>query len=90
MSSTSKKHDNFVSQPMGEKSVRALPGIGEVLGGRLMTNGFGEASDVLGQYLKLDKDPERFHGWLKETCNANSKQRSDCYDGLEDWCANNL
>jgi len=40
MSSTSQKHRNFVAEPMGEKPVTDLAGIGEVLGDRLMKEGY--------------------------------------------------
>ena len=39
MSSTSQKHRNFVGEPMGEKSITDLAGIGEVLGKRLTEKG---------------------------------------------------
>ncbi|XP_067681847.1 barrier-to-autointegration factor-like isoform X1 [Haliotis asinina] len=86
MSSTSQKHRNFVSEPMGEKLVTELAGIGPVLGGRLNEAGFDKAYVVLGQFLVLKKDEEMFIDWLKDTCSANSKQAGDCYVCLKTWC----
>lgn len=47
---------------------------------------FFQAYVVLGQYLLLKKEKELFQEWLKDTCSANSKQSSDCYQCLNDWC----
>ena len=62
---TSQKHRNFVAEPMGEKPVTDLAGIGEVLGQRLESEGFDKAYVVLGKFLLLDKNKDLFVDWLK-------------------------
>ena len=90
MSTTSQKHRNFVSEPMGEKLVTELAGIGPVVGGRLQELGFSKAYSLLGQFLVLNKNEDLFIDWLKEDINASSKQAGDCYNCLKDWCEHNL
>lgn len=75
-----------MGEPMGDKEVTELSGIGETLGGRLSGKGYDKAYVVLGQYLLLKKDEELFRDWLNETCGANKKQTMDCYTCLKDWC----
>ena len=48
MSSTSQKHKNFVSEPMGQKVVGDLAGIGAVLGSRLIDEGFDKVRSPQG------------------------------------------
>jgi hypothetical protein len=86
MSSTSQKHRDFVSEPMGEKEVYELAGIGKVLGKKLVDAGFDKAYVVLGQFLVLRKDEEMFSDWIKTTVGANAKQGADCYNCLKEWC----
>jgi len=86
MSTTSQKHRNFVAEPMADKPVTDLAGVGNVLGQRLITKGYTEAYVVLGQFLLLKKDKELFVDWMKDAAGANTKQASDCHQCLADWC----
>ena len=86
MSSTTQKHRDFVSEPIGEKPVTELPGIGNTLGRQLTVEGFDKAYMVLGQYLVLKKNKENFKTWLNETCRADARWQQQCYEGLKEWC----
>nr|XP_033808674.1 barrier-to-autointegration factor B-like [Geotrypetes seraphini] len=86
MSSTSQKHRDFMAEPMGDKPVRCLAGIGDALGKKLEDKGFDKTYVVLGQFLVLKKDEELFREWLKDVCGANIKQARDCFGCLKEWC----
>ena len=87
MSSTTQKHRNFVAEPMGDKPVTDLAGIAEVNGKKLASHGFDKAYIVLGQFLVLKKDKELFVEWLQDLIHCNVKQATDCWQCLDDWCA---
>ena len=60
MSSTSQKHRNFVAEPMGEKPVTELAGIGKVLGERLVEQGFDKVFTFIYIYIFFNQGcPER-------------------------------
>ncbi|XP_074503355.1 barrier-to-autointegration factor-like [Sebastes fasciatus] len=84
--STSLKHRLFVGEPMGNKSVTSLPGIGKILGKKLEQQGFDKAYVVLGQFLTLKKDREMFTDWLKDASGANARQARHCDQCLRDYC----
>jgi len=86
MTTTSQKHRNFVAEPMNDKPVTDLAGIGDVLGKRLDSKGFDKAYVVLGQFLLLKKNRDLFEEWIKDLAGANKKQATDCYQCLADWC----
>lgn len=41
---------------------------------------------MLGQFLVLKKNKELFQIWIKDQCGANTKQATECYQCLADWC----
>nr|XP_055075479.1 barrier-to-autointegration factor-like [Misgurnus anguillicaudatus] len=79
------RHRTFFSEPMGDKSVNTLPGIGPVLAERLEKIGIRRAYEVLGRFLVLQSDEWKFKSWLRDACGANAKQQSDCYNCLREW-----
>ena len=80
------KYWNFVQEPMGDKDVTDLAGIGQVLGRQLRRKGFDKAFQVFGKFLLLKKNKESFVDWIQETTKANIKQAGDCYQCLYVWC----
>jgi len=89
---TSIKHRNFIAEPMGDKPVTELAGIGPTLGKRLNelevdgTSGFDKAYVVLGQFLLLKKIDFLFTDWLQDHIKASPSQAQACYQCLQDWC----
>ena len=90
MTSTTKKHCDFVSGPIGEKDVTKLPGIGRVFGRKFKQNGFDKAYVVLGYFLLLKKDKEMFVEWIQGACDACTRSSNLCYNCLKDWCDQHL
>ena len=83
---TSKKHRSFTSEPISDKGVKSVPGIGVVYGERLKDAGFETAQSLLDEFLDLQRDEESFKQWLKDTCGANAKSQNECYFALDEWC----
>ncbi|MGH0117831.1 UNVERIFIED_CONTAM: hypothetical protein FKN15_003862 [Acipenser sinensis] len=90
MSTTSRKYSTFVSEPMLNKSVRAVPGVGDVLGRRLEIKQHSQATNLLGVYLQNGKNKEKFSTWMKDTCGANKSQAERCYNAMSEWSDANL
>lgn len=77
------KHMNLMSGPIGNKSVRDLPGIGDANGSRLEAAGYTRASQLYDKYMQMGKNGDKFEIWLKQTCGAYSNHASamrSCFD----------
>ncbi|XP_016989120.1 barrier-to-autointegration factor-like [Drosophila rhopaloa] len=86
MTPVNEKLKNFISEPIRDKPVTKLPGIGVTLGSKLADAGFGSASSVLGQFLLFKMDREYFCDWMHEICQANNYQAEECWNCLIIWC----
>ena len=82
----SQKHIEFISGPLGNKSVSAVPGIGDKLAAALKRKGIDLACVLVGQFLYLRRNEEKFKEWLIENCPANDKQQNDCCAAVKEWC----
>ena len=88
MSSATRKHTDFVSEPMKNKPVGKLPGIGEKAAGKLMAQGFPRANMVLGQFLILGQNKEPFIAWLQSVSHCSDSNAFACWQALREWCGN--
>ena len=80
-SPTSTKHEEFIHEPMGDKPVADVPGIGPVIGRSLTEAGIKTAKQLYGHYLA---NPDGFKDFMKSH-GANEKQRSDAYNAMKGW-----
>lgn len=89
--SETQKHRNFIREPMREKSVEELPGIGWIGREDLESLGFTKAYHLLGQFLLLNRDIDSFEIWLSEELpQLKEKARRQVSAALFDWCNLNL
>jgi barrier-to-autointegration factor len=79
------KHKNFVSEPIRDKHITDVPGIGVNLGKRLESSGVNKAYILLGRFLFQNKDEKTFIAWLKASCGANNSQAQQTYNALKSW-----
>ena len=82
MGGTSKKHETFVSKPMGKSTVDVVPGIGKVMTKEMKKSDVIYAKHIYARYLK--KSEERFKTWIRKF-GANTAQVRDVYNAMDAW-----
>jgi len=87
MSTTTKKHANYVAEPLQGKPATAVPGIGKVSAERLASKGIEKASQVQGVQMAKGNDA-KFKEWVQGKCGANEKQQNDANQACKDWANN--
>ncbi|CAF0809928.1 unnamed protein product [Didymodactylos carnosus] len=86
-SSTSQKFRDFTSEPLKDKYVSEVPGIGPKLSSNLEDSGITKAYELLGIYLTLLKDKEYFELWIRDNAGANRNQARQTSDAIEAFCS---
>ena len=79
--------DTFFTEPLGDKPVTDLLGPANKAFASILENkGFTMAKEMLGVFLMLEKDQEKFKIWLKCTCGATDNLQNLCSFRLAEWC----
>ncbi|EDO30852.1 predicted protein, partial [Nematostella vectensis] len=61
---TTKKHENFVGEPMGRKAVDKVPGIGPEHKKELARKEIHYAHQLLGEFLIRNMEKEKFEDYI--------------------------
>lgn len=72
------KHYTFIQEPMGDKLVDEVPGIGGVTAQRMARDGIITALNLYGHYLV---DPRRFRAKVREY-GGNTGQQEAAYEAM--------
>ncbi|KAL7672967.1 hypothetical protein ACOME3_007843 [Neoechinorhynchus agilis] len=78
----------FVREPLGEKPVSCVPGIGFIYGEKLCERGFDKAIYLLGVFLAVGRDVQMFREWLVRIAGIKPMSASDASQSLAEWCSN--
>ena len=79
------KSRTFANEPMGDKDVSKLGGIGRTTEKKMRGKGINKAYQVVGKYLCLEKNENEFKDWIQEF-GANEGQAEACYHCVNGWC----
>lgn len=83
--SVSKTRRRFVAEPMSEKPVTALAGIGPALAENLKKQDITYCYQLLGYFLIYKKCKDKFIKEYKLMSKANDKQAEETYSCLSEW-----
>ena len=86
MTDKTETHRKFVSEPIGNKPVSAVPGIGRAHKETLNGSNITKASELLGVCMSKGMKQDQFQEWLKEKLpTSNAVHRECCYKALDEY-----
>ena len=72
---TSKKNATFLSTPFNSvTSLTQIPGVGTTTLEKLTKAGITAPSQLIGQFLLLNKDPDAMRQWLQSACAVRQRE----------------
>ena len=90
MSKESKKNQKLACEPLKDKKLVDLGGIGKMHAMDLKKRGFNDAAAVVGQFMAYNRNDDKFKEFIKRKGNANNGEAANCLQGVKGWCKNNL
>uniref|UniRef100_A0A0N5BU16 Barrier to autointegration factor n=1 Tax=Strongyloides papillosus TaxID=174720 RepID=A0A0N5BU16_STREA len=87
--STTKKFESFINEPMGEKHVIEVPGVGKKTAEKLGSDGIEKAYQLQGQYLLQGKNESEFNDMLQDKYRMNTKNAGQCTDSISQYTNRN-
>ena len=89
MADVTETHRKFVDEPIGNKLVSAVPGIGGAHKQTLNAINITKAYELLAVFLSKEMQEDSFKEWLKENLpNSNAVHRDCCYKALNEYFRN--
>jgi nucleotidyltransferase/DNA polymerase involved in DNA repair len=83
METTTKKRSAFLSTPLNAvTSLTQIPGVGTATLEKLTKAGISTPSQLLGQFMLLNKSPEAMSDWLRLACNIRQREGSAMAEAL--------
>jgi len=102
-STTSQKFRDFTGEPIKDKLLSEVPGLGPKLASNLEGSGINQvcffllltinscidlkAYELLGIYLTLLKNKEYFELWIRDNAGANRHQAKQCAEAIDAFCS---
>ena len=87
---SSKKSKIFENEPLKDKEIIDVPGIGEIYSAQMIKFGITKADELLGYFLIFKKNDELFELWLNEEFEMQKIHAKACCNGFKNWCDNFL
>jgi len=80
-----KKHRDFVKEPIRGKGVIELPGIGKTAAESMQAKDILWAEEVVGRFLVLKRNDDNFKEWIK-SFGTDRGQQNQCLQAIRAYC----
>ena len=82
--SVSPKHRNILREPLGDKPVGHLPGIGPAGAQRFQQRGFHKAAAIKDHYVYLKMDEQKCYEFYNDVSHGNTKHGRALFNCIDD------